>query len=117
MGVRVPGDVRRELFGGRGEVTVWSLLPALPGLGPFSAALACELSPGGTVGAHRQERDVELVLGVSGTGRARVNGVFHPIEPRAVVPLPLGAVLSIENDSSTEPLVYWIIKATPPAAP
>src|SRR4051812_7268189 len=37
----LPHDVRRDLFGGRGTVRVWSLTSA-PAL-PFTAVLACEL--------------------------------------------------------------------------
>lgn len=113
MGASFEGEVRRELFGGRGQVTVRSVVPAGGLPVPFSAVLACELSPGGSVGRHRQERDVELLIGVAGRGRALVDGAAHVLEPWAVVQLSLGVVLSIENDSSSEPLEYWIVKATP----
>lgn len=107
-------DVRNALFGGRGNVRVWSLLPAGPVTAPFSAVLLCELDPGGSVGAHRQERDGEIVIGLSGRGLATVDGRARPLEPHAVVPLPLGSVLSIENLSAEEALTYWIVKATAP---
>jgi quercetin dioxygenase-like cupin family protein len=108
-----PTEVRQGLFGGRGQVTVQSLLRASPGeTAPFTAVLACELSPGGSVGAHRQQTDVELLIGVAGRGRVSVDGIVSPLEPRSVVFLPLGAVLSLENTSAADPLEYWIVKAT-----
>lgn len=37
---------------------------------PFTAVLSCELAPGGHVGRHVQQRDSELVIGLSGCGEA-----------------------------------------------
>lgn len=106
-------DVRTNLFGGSGSVRVWNLLgPALP-VPPFSAVLACELDPSGSVGAHRQERDSEIVVGLDGQGRVTVNGQERPLLRHDVIPLPVGAVLTIENLSDSEPLRYLIVKALP----
>lgn len=98
-----------DLFGGRGEVQVWSLMERVSG--PFTAVLSCELAPGGSVGRHRQQECPEVVIGLEGSGRATVNGAPQPLEPGAVVYLPFGAILALENLSAAEPLRYLIIKA------
>lgn len=103
-------DVRKDLFGGRGEVQVWDLLGQAP-TPPFTAALACELEPGGNVGAHVQSDYPEIVIGLDGDGSARVNGEVTPLGPGGLVYLPLGATLEIDNLSSEAPLRYLIIKA------
>ena len=105
----LPHDVRRELFGGKGTVRVWSLTSA-PVL-PFTAVLACELEAGGSVGTHVQEQFPEIVIGVSGSGSANVNGVAAALRAGHVVELRLGHTLSIVNDSNDTPLRYLIIKA------
>jgi len=105
----LPHDLRTELFGGKGAVRVWSLVgrPALP----FTAVLACELAPNGSVGAHVQEQYPEIVVAVSGSGAVQVNGVERAFNAGAVVELALGQTLAISNGSATEPLRYLIIKA------
>ena len=105
-----PTLVHDALFGGRGRVKVWDLMGATR-VGPFVAVLACELEPLGLVGAHVQEGFAEIVIGSSGLGRAQVDGVAYELRPGAVVALPLGSVLSIENQSDSEPLAYLIVKA------
>jgi quercetin dioxygenase-like cupin family protein len=107
------GSVRRDLFGGHGEVQVRTLAvpPGLPA--PFTAALACVLEASGHVGSHRQDHDDEVVLVVEGQGEATVNGQVMPLSPGAVVPVPLGAVLSIRAGPH-QPLQYLIIKASQP---
>jgi quercetin dioxygenase-like cupin family protein len=102
---------RRDLFGGRGTVEVWDLLGRAHA-SPFSAVLWCRLEAGGRVGAHRQQADPEIVIGVEGDGRAVVNGESKPLGPHSVVHLPRGAVLEIENLSGDTPLSYLIVKAT-----
>ncbi len=103
-------DTREALFGGRRAVRVWDLLGARP-LAPFAAALACELEPGGAVGAHVQEHFPEVVLVVEGAGRAWVSGVERALSPGSAVSLPLGETLAIENGSDDAPLRYLIVKA------
>ncbi|MBX3270187.1 MAG: cupin domain-containing protein [Sandaracinaceae bacterium] len=104
-----PGDARTALFGGEGTVTVYNLLTrAAP---PFSAVLACELEPGGSVGRHVQQRDPELVLGLEGDGEATVDDTPWPLGPGDLVYLAHGQVLSIANRSREAPLRYLIIKA------
>lgn len=100
---------RADLFGGQGTVQIWDLL-AGRGAPPFSAALWCELDGRGVVGAHRQQRDPEVVICVEGCGEAQVDGVPHPLAPGALVYLPHGSTLRLENQSDT-PLRYLIIKA------
>lgn len=102
--------VRRDLFGGRGEVRITDLLGprAAP---PFAAVLDCELAPGGSVGAHRQQEHPEVVIGLSGDGEATVDGAAHPLGPGCVVHLPLGSALALRNRSDTAPLRYLIVKA------
>lgn len=100
--------VRSELFGGRGEVRVWSLLDAA---GPFTAVLWCELAPDGSVGRHVQEEFAEVVIGVEGQGEATVDGLRHGLSAGDAVYLPLGSVLAIENRSQSAPLRYLIVKA------
>lgn len=103
-----PHDVRSGLFGGRGIVRVWNAI-ARP-IAPFRAMLACELDPGGSVGAHVQADFAELVIVVSGSGRARVGGETAELSSGVVLQLPLGDTLSLENVSATEPLRYFIVK-------
>lgn len=105
----LPHDVRNALFGGKGAVRVWSLVPS-PAL-PFTAVLACELEPEGSVGAHVQEQYPEIVIAISGTGSVKVNDVPRAFEAGAVVELARGHSLTIGNLSSTQPLRYLIIKA------
>ena len=104
-----PGSVRAALFGGQGDVSVWSLLGAEAP--PFTAVLSCELSPGVSVGAHVQQEFPEIVIGLEGEGEATVDGRPHPLRPGDVAYLPLGSVLAIENRSSDLPLRYLIVKA------
>lgn len=106
-------DVRENLFGGTGTCLVWNLLGATPAP-PFTTVLSCELSEGGSVGRHVQQRDAEIVVGLSGCGEARVNGKPIPFGPGAVVHLPFGAALELVNERTDATLTYLIIKATPP---
>lgn len=107
-------DVRKNLFGGEGEVRVWQLMgPAVP---PFDCALACELAPHASVGPHVQAHSSELVLFVEGMGEATASGNTVPVGAGSVVGLPHGATLSIRNSSDT-PLRYFIIKASAPLPP
>jgi quercetin dioxygenase-like cupin family protein len=102
-------DRRRNLFGGVGEVRVWSLLERpVP---PFDCVLGCELDPGGSVGPHVQERCAEIVIVTEGRGRARVGGGPVDLEPGVVVQLPLGQTLALVNGSDDAPLRYLIVKA------
>ncbi|HEV8547977.1 MAG TPA: cupin domain-containing protein [Polyangiaceae bacterium] len=104
-----PHDVRQALFGGERSVRVWNLVPAPAA--PFTAVLACELEPGGSVGVHLQEHFPELVIGVEGTGSVRVNGLAADFGAGRVVELPLGHTLAISNESDSVPLRYLIVKA------
>lgn len=54
----------------------------------------------------------EILIGVSGAGAVAVNGIRLGFEAGQVVDLPLGHTLAIEN-TTNEPLRYFIIKATP----
>jgi uncharacterized cupin superfamily protein len=105
-----PHDRRERLFGGRGAVLVWNLGDAAPNP-PFAAILACELEGGGSVGTHLQQEFAEVVIVVEGEGVARVGGSSLPIQSGAVVQLPLGQTLALENASAEHPLRYLIIKA------
>jgi len=104
-------DKRRALFGGTGEVRVWSLLPRVPD--PFDCVLGCELDPAGSVGPHVQDLCSEVVIVTEGTGRAFVDDQAFDLVPGTVVPLPLGATLALDNASADEPLRYLIVKAKP----
>ena len=99
---------QENLFGGKGIVEIESLLKE--GSFPFSAILHCTLEAGGSVGRHRQQRDPELVIGVSGQGTITINGKAHRLEVKTAIFVPFGAILSIDNGSETEQLEYWIIK-------
>lgn len=105
-----PGDRREALFGGRGTVEVWDLLGRVAAP-PFTAVLACELEPDGSVGSHVQEHFPEIVIGLEGEGVARVDDVERPLGRGDVVYLPLGSILAIENRDAATPLRYLIIKA------
>ena len=104
-----PSDVRASLFGGKGSVEVWDLLARRP-FPPFSAALACELEPGGSVGPHVQQRDPELILCAQGSGEIEVNGGARPFPAGEMAMLPHGCTLAIRNLSESAPLRYFIIK-------
>ncbi len=101
--------LRESLFGGKKCVRVWELAPnPLP---PFTAILACELEPGGSVGAHLQEHFPELVIGIEGVGSVEANGARSDFSSGSIVELPLGHTLAITNESASEPLRYLIVKA------
>ncbi len=104
-----PADVREALFGGEGAVKVWNLL-GRQRAAPFTAVLSCELDGKGSVGAHVQQADPEIVIGVEGRGEASINGEWHPLRPGDVVHLPLGSTLALRNLEDA-PLRYLIIKA------
>jgi quercetin dioxygenase-like cupin family protein len=103
-------SVREALFGGVGAVRVWDALGATAA-GPFRAALACELDPGGSVGRHRQQQFAELVIGIDGDGEVGVDRVARDLKAGVAVFVPFGAVLSIRNRSAVAPLRYLIVKA------
>lgn len=102
-------DLRVDLFGGHGEVRVWSLLEGAAE--PFTALLSCELAPRGTVGRHVQQEFPEVILGLGGEGTATVDDAPRRLNPGDAVYLPLGSVLSIANRSDVTPLRYLIVKA------
>jgi len=99
-----------DLFGGQGAVHVKHLVGAVD-IPPFSDVLECELDPGGAVGAHRQQRDPELVIGLEGEGEVVVEGRPLPLSRGCVAYLALGQQLEIKNLSSQRPFRYLIIKA------
>jgi quercetin dioxygenase-like cupin family protein len=101
--------VHHDLFGGRGKVKVTLVLENQPPA--FACALRCELAPGGSVGAHQQEDCDELLVVISGRGRATVDGQRQLLKPGAVVPLQLGQQLALQNSSKKAPLRYLIVKA------
>ena len=100
---------RTQLFGGEGTVTTWSRLPV--SAAPFSAAIWCELSPGGRVGAHRQQRDPEILIAIEGQGEVDVGPLTHAFTRGDVIYVPAGEVLQIRNLSSDASMIYTIIKA------
>lgn len=95
---------------------VWDLLAGQPAA-PFTAVLSCVLEAGGHVGRHVQQRDAELVVGLSGRGEATVDGRVVPLGPGTVVYLPFGSTLELRNEQVDAPLRYLIVKATPVAQP
>lgn len=101
---------REALFGGHGEVLVWDLLGAAS-FPPFTAVLACELAPGGSVGTHMQQQYPEIVIVLEGEGRAALDGTEVPVGTGTLITLPLGATLAITNGSDQVPLRYVIVKA------
>lgn len=105
-------ETRSKLFGGEGAVRVENLHGTL--CAPFTAALHCDLSPGGSVGRHVQSDDDEIVIALAGDAVAYVNGAPRAMVPGAVVALPRGATLEIVNASVTDPFDYLIIKARAP---
>ena len=104
-----PHDERRGLFGGEGIVRVW-VVPtrATP---PFSIVLACELEARGRVGVHVQAEDAEMIACVQGEGVVIVDDVPTLLVPGAVVALPLGSRMAIDNASPTDTFRYLILKA------
>lgn len=103
------GSRIENVHGGQGVVHVHNLMHDRA-LDPFSAALWCELEPGASVGRHRQQRDPELVICISGEGQVEVDGQSAPFVRGVTVLLPFESTLALTNPSS-EPLVYLIIKA------
>lgn len=95
---------------------VWDLLAgqAAP---PFTAVLSCVLEAGGHVGRHVQQRDSEIVIGLTGCGEATVDGRAIAFGPGTVVFLPFGSTLELRNERDDAPLRYLIVKATPVAEP
>ena len=57
---------------------------------PFSAALWCELAAHGSVGPHRQQRDPEIIVCISGVGQARIDDKVHAFHVGVLLYLPLG---------------------------
>ena len=108
--------LRSDLFGGQGSVQLWSLIHP-ERAEPFKAVLWCELEPGGSVGAHRQEHYPELILCLSGEGSARIGPRWFSFLPGVCLHLPLGEILALRAGDAA-PLVYIIIKAmtAPPTA-
>lgn len=100
---------KADLFGGSGTVRIWSLIKRQ--LPRFSAVLWCELEPGGSVGRHVQQEASEIVVVLEGEGLAHVSGKPQTLQPGAVVSLPLGDQLELNNTSDCEPLRYLIVKA------
>ena len=100
---------QKDLFGGKGEVQIWNLL-AGRNMPPFSATLWCELEPKGNVGRHRQQRDPEIIICVSGEGEATVGKYTHSLGKGTFLYVPFGTPLSLKNNGD-EPLCYLIIKA------
>ena len=94
---------------------VWDLLGGAIAP-PFTSVLSCELAEAGHVGVHLQQRDAEIVIGVSGCGEARVDGRAIAFGPGAVVFLPFGSRLELVNERDDAPLCYLIVKATPAAS-
>ncbi len=110
MGLKFHTPERRlDLFGGEGAVLVEALRGDL--CAPFSAALLCELAPGGRVGEHVQQADSEIVIGLEGEAVLYVGGRARAVAPGVVVALPLGQTLAIDNASPEEPFRYLIVKA------
>src|SRR5690606_36144870 len=102
---------RRDLFGGCGVVRMWDLLRRQRA-GTFTAVLACELEPGGSVGKHVQEGCDEIVIILAGEGTAHVNDQVETLAPGHVVSLPCGATLALSN-TGEQLLEYVIVKAAP----
>jgi mannose-6-phosphate isomerase-like protein (cupin superfamily) len=100
-------DRRQSLFGGEGEVRVWSLLEAP--FGAFDCVLGCELDVGGSVGAHVQDRCDEVVIVTEGEGEARVGDRIVRLSPGVVLPVTLGVALQLNNRGGTV-LRYLIVK-------
>lgn len=102
--------VQRDLFGGQGEVRIWDLFGTTH-LPPFESILACELDPGGSVGAHQQATADEVLVVIEGQGTAGVDGEVRHLEAGSLVALPLGSLMTLQNLSDEGALRYLIIKA------
>ena len=89
---------------------VWSLCDSGP-RPPFGAILACELEGAGSVGTHLQQEFAEVLIVIEGEGVAQVGGSPMVIRPGAVLEIPLGQTLALENASPERPLRYLIVKA------
>ena len=101
---------RRDLFGGTGRVRIWNLLNPNQKPSPFTASLWCSLESQGNVGRHKQQDYPEIIICLSGKGTITVQDIEYEFQTGIQVYLPLGSVLSINNESNEE-LEYLIIKA------
>jgi quercetin dioxygenase-like cupin family protein len=107
--------VKRDLFGGQGDVVIWDLLGANT-LAPFEAVLACELAPGGSVGTHIQDAFPEIIIVTAGDGTMSVGGNERRVSAGSLVLLKQGETLAITNTDALESLHYIIVKASNQAA-
>ena len=106
----IPHFDRSDLFGGKGRVRIWNLVPPNTNYPPFTASLWCSLECSGYVGKHLQQVCPEIIICLSGKGRISVDDTTHDFQAGIQVYLPLGSVLAIQNEGEEE-LEYLIIKA------
>ena len=106
----IPHFDRSDLFGGKGRVRIWNLIPPNTTHAPFTASLWCSLEAMGNVGRHLQQVYPEIIICLSGKGRISVDDASHEFQVGTQVYLPLGSVLAIQNEGEEE-LEYLIIKA------
>jgi quercetin dioxygenase-like cupin family protein len=70
------------------------------------------LAPGQASTRHRHARAHELYVLLAGTGRIRVDGELHTLEPLGAVLVTPDAVRQLFNDTDAEQL--WLVAGAPP---
>jgi len=78
------GEIAASAVGRTG--VVWTL----GGSSELNANLVC-FETGGGVGEHVNDEVDVIVVGVSGSGLVRVDGVEHPVSKRSMIFVPRGA--------------------------
>jgi quercetin dioxygenase-like cupin family protein len=70
------------------------------------------LGPGQASTRHRHRSTVELYVLLEGTGRIRIEGDLHTLEPLSSVLVEPSAVRQLFNDTESEQL--WLVVGAPP---
>jgi quercetin dioxygenase-like cupin family protein len=70
------------------------------------------LTPGQASTKHRHFTQTELYVVLEGTGRIRIDGETHSLEPLSTVLLEPEAVRQVFNDTEADAL--WLVVGTPP---
>ncbi|MDR0898550.1 MAG: cupin domain-containing protein [Oscillospiraceae bacterium] len=109
-GHTLPQEVRTQMRGGEGSVTICHLEKALlPPAGRLFARLT--LPPGASIGAHTHTGEAEMFYFIAGEGLVTDDGEAVPVQAGDVMTTPSGHSHSVQNTGSVDlVLVAAIIK-------
>jgi len=112
VAVYVSGPADRESYWqpmpANGYIDV-ALAPHIVGMKyPFGMGTQ-NVAPGGYVREHTHEENEEAIFVIDGKGRAVIEGKVYPLEPNAVVFLPMGTRHMFINDGDTDLRWVWLI--------